>query len=153
MADCLGCRRHPRWFLFGLPPLFSPPAPGTRRIARARRGEAIRATFSRETWTSKMAAPAAPLQSLRGHRPPCTGTFYPFAKSGKRRSRKQSRSRQEGDGSLDLDEEKRSRYLRAHRSEFENPPPAAPLQSLLGRAARRTPWHSATSRLRGISRD
>ena len=43
-------------------------------------------------------------------------------KSEKRRSGKQSRSRQEGDGSLDLDEEKRSRYLRAHRSEVENPP-------------------------------
>ena len=103
-----------------------------RRIARARRGETIRATFSRKTWTSKIAAPAVSLRSLREHRPPCTGRFKSFSKSKKHRSRKQSRSRQEGDGSLDLDKEKRSRYLRAHRFEFENPRPAAPLRSLRG---------------------
>ena len=41
-----------------------------------------------------------------------------FVLSEKRRSRKQSRSGWQGDGSLDLDEENRSRRLRAHRFEF-----------------------------------
>ena len=39
-------------------------------------------------------------------------------KPGKCRSPEQSRSRREGDGSLDLEEEKRSRRLRAHQFEF-----------------------------------
>ena len=58
----------------------------------------------------------------------------------KRRSRDQSRSRQEGDGSLDLDEEKRSCHPRAHRFEFENPPSAEAYLRIPARPAA-LPWN------------
>ena len=81
-----------------------------------------------------------PHRAPPGTLPPrcCAGIPVPAGRNGRR----------EGDGSLDLDEEKRSRHRRALRFEFHVTPLRPSPQWLLEQAAPRTSWHSATTRVR-----
>ena len=78
-------------------------------------------------------------------RPAALPRNFFLSRTQKNVDRQSSRWGREGDGSLDLDEEKRSRHIRSLRVEFENPPFAEAYVRILALPAA-LPWNLLLSR-------